>query len=385
MIIATLTQLPRLLRTSFLPVQNGPYPRFSLQRLLVMAVFWPVFLGYLGITWLCLALDHLLFPGFRRINIKQPVFVIGIPRSGTTFLHRLFAGDRQRFTTMTLQELLFAPSISQRMIWRLLAKLDACLGSPLQKVLRWSENKIFAGLDGVHNTRLSDPEEDYLALIPILQCFLLILPFGDPELMRLSRFDTQASPQQKQNLIRFYRGLIKRHLYVHGADKTFLSKNPSFTPMLQTLANGFADARFIGCVRNPNQAVPSQISSILIGARLFSGSTNTNWWRDELMSMLAYYYHHLLTALPATAKSNQALVKMEQLSSQPLQVIDKLYQQFGLSLSNGYRQWLKQEDEKAQRFRSGHHYQMQQLGITRQQLHHHYQSIYRQLGYALPE
>lgn len=385
MIKATLVQLPRLLRHSFLPTADGPYPRLSLQRILVMALFWPLFLSYLTITALCLALDHLLFPNYRRITITQPLFVIGVPRSGTTFLHRLLAADEQRFTTMSLQELLFAPSITQRMFWRGVAGLDRTVGSPLQRLLGWAENKVFAGLDAVHHTRLNDPEEDYLALIPVLQCFLLILPFGDPALMQLSRFDQVASPQQKRILIHFYRGLIQRHLYAHGRHKTFLSKNPSFTPMLQTLARGFPDARFIGCVRNPNQAVPSQVSSILMGARIFSGYTNNQWWRRELMQMLAYYYHHLLQTLPAEAAGGHTLVKMEQLATAPLNTIEHLYQHFDLTLSLDYGQWLRHEDEKAQRYRSGHVYRSQQLGISSQALKACYCSVYQALDYALPE
>jgi len=34
------------------------------------------------------ALDHLLYPGFQETPIDRPVFVIGNPRGGTTFVHR---------------------------------------------------------------------------------------------------------------------------------------------------------------------------------------------------------------------------------------------------------------------------------------------------------
>lgn len=35
-------------------------------------------------------LDHLFFPGFKKVEVKRPVFIIGHPRSGTTFIHKLF-------------------------------------------------------------------------------------------------------------------------------------------------------------------------------------------------------------------------------------------------------------------------------------------------------
>lgn len=381
----TLLRLPRLLCYSFLPMPDGAYSHFSLQRCLIMLLFWPVFLCYLVITALCLGLDHLLFPRFSSIEIRAPLFVIGIPRSGTTFLHRLLAGDDERFTTMTLQELIFAPSIVQRLFWRTLARLDRVLGAPGQTLLYWIEKRVFSGLDGVHHTRLSDPEEDYLALAPILYCFLLILPFGDPRLLRLSTFDRDATPQQKQALVKFYRGLIQRHLYVHGTTKTFLSKNPSFTPMLQTLATAFPDAKFIACLRNPNQAVPSQVSSILMGAALFSGQVNTHWWRTHLMSMLAFYYQHLLQNLPLLPAQQHAFVRMEQLSGAPLATLTELYQRLQLPLAETYHNWLQAQQDSARQFRSGHHYQGHTLGISAEDLQQQFGFVYAALGYGLPE
>lgn len=385
MIGATLAQLPRLLRYSFLSVSDSAYHQFSWQRLLVMLLFWPLFLFYLMLTAACLWLDHLLFPGFKKVTIKAPVFVIGVPRSGTTFLHRLLAGDRERFTTMTLWELIFAPSITQRIIWNGLAAVDAAVGKPCRQLLKWTEDKAFAGLDGVHTTRLSDPEEDYLALIPLLQCFLLVLPFGDPQFLQLARFDDTATPQQKYRLLNFYRSLMQRHLYVHGQHKTFLSKNPSFTPMLNTLALGFPDARFIACVRNPNQAVPSQVSSILVGARLFSGQVDTAWWRTHLMDMLVYYYQHLMSELPQLAQRQHYLVRMEQLAAEPQLTVNNIYRKLGLESSPAYRDWLHMESDKARHYRSAHHYQGHQLGIPAQTLMTKFQFVYQSMGYEAAE
>lgn len=41
------------------------------------------------LTHLCLALDHLLFPGFKKVKIEKPIFIVGNLRTGSTFLHRL--------------------------------------------------------------------------------------------------------------------------------------------------------------------------------------------------------------------------------------------------------------------------------------------------------
>ena len=71
----------------------------------------------------CLMLDHVLFPGFRRVAIKTPVFVVGNARSGTTHMHRLLCGDEGRFSYFRTYELM-VPSIVPKKAIRFLAAFD---------------------------------------------------------------------------------------------------------------------------------------------------------------------------------------------------------------------------------------------------------------------
>src|SRR5580704_1043802 len=41
--------------------------------------------------------DEIFFRGYRKVQIKEPVFIISNPRSGTTFLHRLISLDEENF------------------------------------------------------------------------------------------------------------------------------------------------------------------------------------------------------------------------------------------------------------------------------------------------
>lgn len=356
--------LPRLFWRSFFPAADSAYRKASLQRLLVLFLFWPLFLSLLFVNRLCLWLDTILFPDFKQLSVNQPLFVVGVPRSGTTFLHRLLAMDSHRFTTTALWELVFAPSILQRRFWLTLASLDRRLGSPCARLLHWLERGTLKGLDDIHKTGLLDPEEDYLALSAHLGCFLLILPFGDTALWRLAYLDRDATNAEKERLMQCYRGLIQRHLYVHGPDKTFLSKNPSFTPWIQTLRQEFPGARFIGCVRTPHETLPSQINSILIGARIFSGKVDIEWWREGLRDMLAHYYEILVQRHKEWPTETFQIVKMNSLAQSPGATIKALYGSFGWTLHAGYQSMLAAAEENAKQYRSGHYYEGKTLGIN---------------------
>lgn len=42
-------------------------------------------------------LDEIFHRNYKKQTIRQPVFIIASPRSGTTYLHRLMAMDDERF------------------------------------------------------------------------------------------------------------------------------------------------------------------------------------------------------------------------------------------------------------------------------------------------
>ncbi|EKF75233.1 hypothetical protein A11A3_04615 [Alcanivorax hongdengensis A-11-3] len=381
--LSLLNRYLRFFCLSWWPDYQGRIGGLSLQRLVVMALFWPLFVSVQAINALGLCVDHLLFPGFRRVPVREPLFVVGVPRSGTTFLHRLLALD-ERFTTTALWELLFAPSISQRYFWTGVAGLDSRLGRPLGRLLMWAERRLLGGLDGVHKTGLLDPEEDYLGLIPVWGCFLMVLVVPVPALWQLTYLDRDGSQADKQRLMTAYRRFVQRHLYFHGTDKVLLSKNPSFTPWMETLAQAFPDARFIGCVRNPSASVPSQINSILIGARLFDGRDTRDYWRQGFMDMLDYYYRHVLAALASLPEHRQALSVMETLATAPADTVLGFYRRFGWQVDQAYRARLAEQDRKAAGYRSGHHYSLDDLGVSAEALNDTFGWVYERFDFPRP-
>ena len=70
-----------------------------------------------------LGLDHLVYPRYRKQAIDRPIFIIGNPRSGTTFLHRLLlgAGDMAAFE---LWEMLFPAITARKLLGGVVPRLD---------------------------------------------------------------------------------------------------------------------------------------------------------------------------------------------------------------------------------------------------------------------
>ena len=68
-----------------------------LMRWLITAFFLLLLSSFWVVVAIGRALDHVFFPAFRRQEIRRPVFIIAPPRSGTTFLQKLLARNREVF------------------------------------------------------------------------------------------------------------------------------------------------------------------------------------------------------------------------------------------------------------------------------------------------
>src|SRR6185503_19857658 len=60
------------------------------------------------------ALDHILFPGFKRQVVREPVFIVAPPRSGTTLTQKLLSLDDERFVYNALYQTILPAVFYQR-------------------------------------------------------------------------------------------------------------------------------------------------------------------------------------------------------------------------------------------------------------------------------
>ena len=239
----------------------------SAHRLVVLACAPLVILVLLG-HWFFLALDRMIYPGFRRVAVTRPLFILGIPRSGTTFLHRALAED-PAFTTTSTWELFMAPSLVQRRMAAAAVLLDEKLGSPVARLLGALATRLPADVQSVHEIGLGEAEEDYLALLPGAGCFFASLAF--PQSAALGKLGdlSRLHPRRRERLLNHYHTVLQRQLYANPG-RELLSKNAAFSGWLPYLAERYPDALFVLCVREPAAALSSQLSSLAAARKAFA-------------------------------------------------------------------------------------------------------------------
>ena len=302
------------------------------------------------IGWL---LDELFFHRWHQVRIRNPVFIVGLPRSGTTHLQRVLAHDPQ-FTTFTTWEALLAPTLCEKYCWRGCARL---LALPT-RLLRPLRDRWFKDMDSIHKLGLNEAEEDFLLLLPLEACLLLaFLAPGCRDYWALARAD-QAPPAAFTLPLDYYADCLRKHLLFHGTERILLSKNPSFTSWLPHLAQRFPDAHFIACLRAPEAVVPSQFSALLPGLRLVGDGRFSATMRSELLGLLQHYYQVLNTCTPPYLP-----MPMERLQRDLSASVQAVYEYCGLHPSAALQAQLPALAAASAQYRSAHRYSHNTAGL----------------------
>lgn len=337
----------------------------------------PVFYLYLLYQWLGLLLDELFFRGYRRVAVSEPVFVLGVPRSGTTFVHEVLADD-ERFTTFSTWECFFAASVSWRKLWSAMGRLDRRCGRPLGRLLAALQRRLAGPFEATHPIRLDAPEEDFFCLLPVLACFILVVPFPDAsDAWQLAAVDEAMEPRRRRRLLAYYRSCVQRHLYHHGADRRFLSKNASFAPLVGSLLEAFPDARVIACVRDPVATVSSQLSVLADGLALFGTRELPAGFRDRMIERLVYYHRNLIDHGEALPSSRWQWVTLEDVRTRLAERIAECYEHFGLPLAPTFAARLAERAAVGATWRSRHGHRLEDRGLEAASIHERFAFVYR--------
>ncbi|MGB1126916.1 MAG: sulfotransferase [Opitutales bacterium] len=302
----------------------------GLSRLCFLLLGYPLFLSVQLAHWLGFLFDEILFSAYRKTPVLAPVFISGIPRSGTTFLHRALAAE-ERYTYFTTWEAALAPSITERKIIRLLAALDRIVGGPIKGLFHALLAKGTGDFNTVHQVGLDAPEEDYLALLPIGACFILLLAFPfSKELEALVQLERMPQ-NERSRLIEFYKRCLQKHLYCHPG-KTLLSKNAAFATWCPALIETFPDAKILLCIREPDTALSSQLSSLTPARKLFGTDPDGRHTAERFCSIYRHAYQSLAELLQSTTPSQVAIIAQSDLKNDPSGTIQTALKQLAMPL-----------------------------------------------------
>lgn len=334
--------------------------KLTLKRFFVIFVVVPMLVAHLLITHFFLWLDTIFYPNFRKMNTDKSLFIVGMPRSGTSFLLELLANDTSNFTTFKLWELVFAPSILQRKIFQSCSNLSQKLGISWTKVTGKINDFFFSEMKGIHDLDLMNFEEDEFIFFYKMQSVYLIYLF--PE---LEDYHDLIIPDNEQNLqkrlknMAFYKNLIKRHIYFHDKNqqRLFLSKNPLYAVKLPSLKQTFPKSNYLIIRRKTENCISSALSLNHQIYSFFNAVKNIDTLRTPTIEMLQLWD----STISEFVEDNQTnlnihLTIFEDMVKQPKQESTNIHIWLSRSISIAYDEYLNQREIFSKQYKSKHKY-----------------------------
>ena len=345
-------------------------------------IFWrwllllPLFLLFTHFT---LFLDKIFFPQYQKIKVKNPVFIIGNPRSGTSFLHYLLTQTEDFVALKTWQ--IFFPALTARVLVKPI----------INYLIRHNLTQIMAEESG-HGVYLDRVEHDEFLFIHKLDTRFLLplspLGFDDREYPKLRLYDRQPD-SRRQSSVKFFQECLKRQMYYTKKERVIAHLHFS-TCRIKTLLETFPDAKFIYLLRSPYETIPSHLTLAYNTFRnqkrlknIPEAKLKRYFERRYRYDLELYHYFYELQKKAEIPQENIMVLPYNLLCSDLEKSFTQIEQFTGIKPSDKLRQAVKKQAEKQKQYQRKHKIiSLQQFGLSKEQIAQDFDFVFEEYNFA---
>lgn len=303
-----------------------------------------------------------LDPTYESVEIERPIFVMGLPRSGTTALHRLLCAD---------------PANQGLELWL----TEFPQARPPRDT--WDSNPVYARMQegfaqfhkanpsfgGLHYMTADMVEEDWR---------LLVQSFLSHSFESLAHVPTYAGWLEEQDWTDAY-ARHRRNLQMIGsndAGRRWALKNPSHIWALDAIMANYPDALIVHTVRDPRTTIASMCS---LAAAATTGQSTVFVGGQIGTDMLDMWSRGCDRYLEARSRYDSAQfldVDYREFISDPVAATEGIYRHFGLPLSDEGRAAIAADYAASQEGhrKPAHRYELADFGLTEQQVENRFEA-----------
>lgn len=317
-------------------------------------------------TKAAIAAERLRCPSIADQQIRNPVFIVGANRSGTTYLHRLMARDPNMWAVRGYE---FAYPILPGGDYRNRA---GTASDP--RIVATEELFDSMGLverfRGIHHFDVMEPEEDLSVLRMGFAAWSATVRFHVPG------FGRWLAGQDARELYVFHRQVMQHYTYqrrqrVPPREGRWVLKNPLHLFELESLVDTYPDAIFIQMHREPTQFMGSWISLVKTIRSILSKPLPP----EDLGAEQLAFMSRMLDSAVAFRTAHPELedqwldISFYDMVRYPMAVVAHIYDRFGWSLGpealNAMDEWLDRQAAH-RRKQKRHRYDIADYGLTRE-------------------
>ena len=260
--------------------------------------------------------DRELYPAVARQEIRQPLFIVGLPRSGTTLLHMLLAADPEHRAPLTWEVMTPSPPTRESEKRRIQRAMQSC------NCLNW----LAPTFRHVHAVGAELPQE----------CVGLMTPtFMSDQFDTMYYVPSYRAWFFRQDLLpayQYHRRFLQ-HLQVRQSAPRWVLKAPTHMFALPTLLSVYPDALFVQTHRAPLDAMASVSSLITILRRVFSDAVDPFIVCREAIQYWSETLDRFLQERDRLAEYRVCDVNYIEIRRDPVAAVRRIYEHFGWLLS----------------------------------------------------
>ena len=289
-------------------------------------------------------------PEIEQQRIVAPVFIVGLPRTGTTHLHGMLSEDLDNRAPATWEVMFPAAGRAPADVERARAETAKRLG--------WA-NRLAPEFMRIHPIAPDLPQE----CIAITAQVFMSIQFHTTHDVRSYQDWLEAAPQTLG--FDFHRRFLQ-HLQARGSGSRWLLKAPGHLFALEGLLERYPDARIVHTHRDPTRVIASMASHATVLRRAFSDDADPHAiavdWADRWARALDRFL-----AVRDRAPAAQFLdVDFGAIEADPLGTAERVYDFLGWPLTPTARARMQAFLVANPKNKHGvHRYTLEQFGLSR--------------------
>ena len=269
-------------------------------------------------------------PAIAKTRIERPLFILGLPRSGTTFLHSLLAQD---------------PASRAPLTWEVMFPSNQT-GSRRRRIARARRNldifaKLSPGFEAIHQMD---------ALLPQECIAMMSHAFLSDEFDNMFNIPSYTSWLQTQSFAPAYdwHRRFLQHLQ-KGVNERWVLKAPAHLASFLSLLDTYPDACFIQTHRAPVEVMRSLTNMTSVLQSTFSDTPMPEPTEPELVRYWADTLNKFNRDRELLDPGRICDVQFTEIRQDPIAVVCKIYAHFGKTLSFRAKQRMQDFSDRNRR------------------------------------
>jgi hypothetical protein len=290
-------------------------------------------------------------PEVAGTPLPPPVFIVGWPRTGTTFLHQLLARD---------------PAHRTLPYWESFDPVPAAPGTPDKRIEKLDEmlkllSRIEPRYDAIHPMTAEAPEECVALFMNEFRSLQLDFQYQVPEYARW------LLAQDARIAYRLHRRQLELVQFHRPSGERLVLKDPTHLVHLAALLEVYPDAKIVFTHRDPAVALSSICSLVSYTRALFTDDVDPHGVGTEILS--GYWPDAMEDARElrkGMSPEHAVDVRHADLQRDPLGTVERIYSSLGFTFSESARTSMRRFVDDRRKVPIGKHmHSLEGFGLSR--------------------